>query len=136
MAQYLVRFLLSLSILISSGYSAIYASIDSDNAIESAGGSFETSVGINNTPHHPLSFSAPKEHGNNIFTVNNSKIEEEDDEFATNHSFLDSAHFSAIYFTRIFGFLFQNFSHDLHFSKFIPNTGDLRKHLVIQVFRI
>ncbi|WP_339868914.1 hypothetical protein [uncultured Algoriphagus sp.] len=136
MAKYLVRFLLSLSILISSGYSAIYASIDSDNALESAGGSFETSVGINNTKQHPLSFSATKEHGSDIFTVNNSKVEEEDDEFVTNHSFLDSAYFSAIYFTRIFGFLFQTSSHDLHFSKFVPNTIELRKHVVIQVFRI
>ncbi|UZD22929.1 hypothetical protein PBT90_05790 [Algoriphagus halophytocola] len=138
MAKYLVRFLLSLSILISSGYSAIYASVDTDNAIDGYEGSFETVVGINNTQQHPLSFSASKEHGTSIFTVNNSKVEEEEkeDEFVTNHDFLDSAHFSAIFLTRIFGFLFQDFSHDLHFSKFIPNTGELRKHVVIQVFRI
>ncbi|TXE04073.1 hypothetical protein [Algoriphagus aquimarinus] len=136
MATYLVRFLLSLSILISSGYSAIYASIDSDNAIDSYGASFETTVGVNNTRQHPLSYSAAKEHGSDIFTVNNSKIEEEDDDFVTSSHFLDYHYLSALYFTRIFGFLFQDLPEDLHFSKFVPNTRTLRLHVVIQVFRI
>ncbi|RAI92291.1 hypothetical protein [Algoriphagus yeomjeoni] len=136
MATYLVRFLLSLSILISSGYSSIYASIDTKNTLDSNGLSFESSLGVNNTDQHPLSFSTTKEHGTDIFTVNNSKIEEEDDELANNHSFLDGSQFDAAYFTRIFNFLFRDSSHDLHFSKFIPNPNKHRKHIVIQVFRI
>ncbi|REG84442.1 hypothetical protein [Algoriphagus antarcticus] len=136
MAKYLVRFLLSLSILISSGYSAIYASIDNDNTIDSYGGSFESSLGVNNTRQHPLSYSASKEHGNDIFTVNNSKIEEEEDDFVSSHSFLDYHYFNALHFKRIFGFLFQDLSQDLHFSKFVPDTRALRLHVLIQVFRI
>ena len=136
MAKYLVRFLLSLSILISSGYSAIYASIDSDNALESVGGSFETTMGINNSRQHPLSISTSKEHGKEIFTVNNSKIEEEDDDFVTSNSFLDYNYFNALHFNRIFGLLSQDLTEDLHFCKFIPNTRALRLHVVIQVFRI
>lgn len=136
MAKYLVRFLLSLSILISSGYSAIYTSVDTDNTLESYGASFESTVGVNNTHQHPLTYSANKEHGNSIFTVNNSKIEEEDDEIVNNHTFLDSSHFGGLYFSQIFGFLFQDLAEDLHFSKFVPNTKALRLHVVNQVFRI
>ena len=133
MATYLVRFLLSLSILISSGYSAIYANIDTDNTIDSYGASFENTIGVNNTRQHPLSYSASKEHGSDIFTVN---IEEEDDDFVSSSNFLDAHYFNALHFTRIFGFLFQDLPEDLHFSKFIPDTKALRLHVVIQVFRI
>ncbi|WP_157243419.1 hypothetical protein [Algoriphagus resistens] len=136
MATYLVRFLLSFSILLSSGYSAVYANIDSDTAMDSLGSSFETVQGTNNSRQHPLTFSAPKQQGKDIFIVNNSKVEEEDDEFVSDHSFVNSTHLSALYFARIFGFLFQDFTQDLHSSKFVPNTITLRKHLVIQVFRI
>ena len=136
MAKYLVRFLLSLSILISSGYSAIYANIDTDNALDSQDGSFENVVGVNNTLQHPLSYSASSEQGRDIFTVNNSKVEEEDDDFVVSNSFLDFHSFNTLHFERIFRFLFLDLSEDLHFSKFIPNTTSLRLHLVIQVFRI
>lgn len=136
MAKYLVRFLLSFSILLSSGYSAIYANIDGDNAIDSYGSSFETVHGANNSCQHPLSYSATKENGNDIFTVNNSKVEEKDDDFISSNNFLDLHYFNALHFTRIFGFLFQDLSEDLHFSKFVPNTRALRLHVVIQVFRI
>ncbi|PZX49374.1 hypothetical protein [Algoriphagus chordae] len=136
MAKYLVRFLLSLSILISSGYSAIYANVDNDNTFDSYGSSFENTVGVNNTKQHPLSYSESKLHDSGIFTVNNSKIEEEDDDYVNSPNFLDSNYFNALYFTRIFGFLFQDLPQDLHFSKFIPDTRSLRLHVVIQVFRI
>lgn len=136
MAKYLVRFLLSLSILISSGYSAIYASIGSDAAIDSYGASFENSLGVNNSRQHPLSYSESKEHGNNIFAVNNSKVEEEDKDFGSNDNFLDYQYFNALHFTRIFRYLFLDLSEDLYFSKFIPDTRALRLHVVIQVFRI
>lgn len=133
MAKYLVRFLLSLSILISSGYSAIYANLVNDTTI---GDSFENTVGVNSTRQHPLSYSASKDHGNDIFTVNNSKVEEEDDDFVSSNNFLDFHYFSALQFTRIFGFLFQDLVQDLHFSKYIPTIRTLRLHVVIQVFRI
>ncbi|MEB2786309.1 hypothetical protein [Algoriphagus persicinus] len=136
MVTYLVRLLLSLSILISSGYSVIYASIDSDNIIDSIGGSFETAIGIYNTHQHPLSFTASKEHGNEIFTVNNSKIEEEDKDFASSSSFLNCHYLNALHLNRIYGFLFQDLPEDLHYSKFVPDTRSLRLHVVIQVFRI
>lgn len=135
MAKYLVRFLLSLSILISSGYSAVYANLANDNTIDGYGSSFENTVGVNNTSQHPLSYSATKEQGNDIFIVNNSKVEEEDDDFVSSN-LLDYHYFSALQFTRIFGFLFNDLSEDLHFSKFIPDTRALRIHLLIQVFRI
>ncbi|MEP0713804.1 hypothetical protein [Algoriphagus sp.] len=137
MAKYLVRFLLALSILLSSGYSAIYANVANDAAIDNLGGSFESVVGTNNTKQHPLTFSTSKAKGKDIFTVNNSKVEEEDDEFSTDHKFLKSTQLEASYFfTRVFGFLFLDLSHDLHFSKFVPNTSELRKHVVLQVFII
>jgi len=136
MAKYLVRLLLSLSILISSGYSAIYANLANDTTIDGYGGSFENTVGVNSTRQHPLSYSASKEHGNNIFTVNNSKVEEEDDDVVSSNSFLDFHYFSALQFTRIFGFLFQDLVQDLHFSKFTHTIRALRLHVVIQVFRI
>ncbi len=137
MATYLVRFLLSLSILISSGYSSIYASVESENTIDSYSGTFESSLGVNNTRQHPLSYSTTKEHGNDIFTVNNSKIEEEEDEELVNrYKFLEAHYFNALHFTRLFGSLFQDLPEDLHFSKFVPDTSALRLHVVIQVFRI
>lgn len=138
MATYLVRFLLSLSILISSGYSSIYASIESENTIDSYSGTFESSLGVNNTRQHPLSYSTAKEHGNDIFTINNSKIEEEEeeDELINRYKFLDAHYFNALYFTRIFGFLFDDLAEDIHFSKFIPDASTLRIHVLIQVFII
>lgn len=136
MAKYLIRFLLSLSILISSGYSSIYANVDTDNAINSYGGTFENVLGTNSTRQHPLSISTTKGHGSDIFTVNNSKIEEEEEDFAGNDHFVDHKYLTALHFTRIFEFLYQNLSGDLHFSKFVPDTQTHRIHLVIQVFRI
>ena len=136
MSKYLIRLLLSLSILISSGYSAIYANADNDIAIDSYGGSFENTVGVNNTRQHPLSYSSTKEHGADIFTVNNSKVEEEDDDAVISNGFLDYHFFNAFHFEKILGFLFHDLSEDLHFSKFIPNPQSLRIHLLIQVFRI
>lgn len=136
MAQYLVRFLLSISILLSSGYSAIYANIANENALENFGDSVKTAFATNSSQQSQLTYSKGKDQEADIFIVNNSKVEEEDDDLDVIQAFLDSANFSALYFTGIFGFLFQNFSHDLHFSKFIPDPSSLRKHVVLQVFRI
>lgn len=136
MTKYLVRLLLSFSILLSSGYSAIYANIDNDNAIDNLGSSFETVQGVNDSSQHPLSYSKSKEHGSDIFTVNNAKVEEEDKDAVKENNFLEHHFLSALHFSRIFGFLFQELTEDLHFSKFIPNTKSLRLHLVIQVFII
>ncbi len=136
MAKYLVRLILAFSILLSSGYSAVYANFDSDSTFESLQNSFETAIGANSSLQHPLTLSKTKDHGTDIFTVNNSKVEEEDDEFVSNNSHLNPAQLSAIYITQLVSFLFQESSHDLHFSKYIPFTGTIRKHVVIQVFRI
>ncbi|WPR73991.1 hypothetical protein [Algoriphagus sp. NG3] len=136
MAKYLVRLILAFSILLSSGYSAVYANLDSDSTFESLENSFETAIGSNSSLQHPLTLSKAKDHSTDIFTVNNSKVEEEDDEFVSNNSHLNPSQLSAIYITQIVGFIFQESSHDSHFSKYIPSTGSVRKHIVIQVFRI
>ncbi|MCE7054341.1 hypothetical protein LZF95_06620 [Algoriphagus sp. AGSA1] len=136
MTKYLVRLILAFSILLSSGYSTIYASFDSESTFEDLGNSFGTAVGANSSRQHPLTLSKAKEHGADIFTVNNSKVEEEDDEFVSNKSLLNSDHLNAVHFTQLFNFLFKESSHDLHFSKYIPSTGSVRKHVIIQVFRI
>ncbi|PZX50448.1 hypothetical protein LV84_04010 [Algoriphagus ratkowskyi] len=135
MANYLVRFLVSLSILISSGYSAVYANQANENAKDEYGSLFANSIGVNNSSQHPLTFSAANDHGNDIFIVNNSKVEEEDDDFVSSNV-LDFQYFSALQFTQVFVFLSNDLSEDLPFSKFTPNTPTLRLHVLFQVFRL
>ncbi|MGX7835597.1 hypothetical protein ACWKSR_10645, partial [Campylobacter fetus subsp. venerealis] len=116
---------LAFSILLSSGYSTIYASFDSESTFEYLENSFETTVGANSSHDHPLTLSKAKEHGTDIFTVNNSKVEEEDDEFIPNKSLIKGDHSNEIYFSQLFNFIFKESSHDLHFSKYIPSTSSV-----------
>lgn len=135
MVKFLFRIIVSLCILISSGYSLAYAGQDTDSAFAYTDDSY---FGFNNTSGHPLTFSAEsQDHGKDIFVVNNSKNEEDDDDYVALKDFLDSSsYYSTLFFTKFFGFLFLDLPKGSHFSEHLSIISPHTWRVLIQVFII
>ena len=137
MIKLITRFVLSLSILLSSGYSQLYA-----HAIEEAPHytpsnsllSHQNSTVDSDFAEH---LQVLHNHASGTVKVDATDIEEKDDVLVSFKKFVQSSnYFTAIFCTLILGFLYRFIQKSLFFSKHFYYKLSHRKHLLIQVFTI
>ena len=137
MIKLITRIVLSLCILLSSGYSQLY----SHSIEEGPHYTPSNSLLIQQNSQISNNFSAHlqvlHDHATGTVKVDATDIEEKDDILVSFKKFVESSiYFTAIFCTQILAFLFLFVQKSLHFSKHFFYKTSHRKHLMIQVFTI
>jgi|GEM_PF-1081688 len=136
MMKLLIRLILSLCILLSSGYGQLYAHKHLSNISHSLLAADQISAGFNHQdlPHIIKTTSSDTEKG---IQINALDIEEEETEFSSSKKCQESSKvLTSIFHAFTSGFLFENIKVGLLPGKQFSNTSSYRWHLIIQVFRI
>ncbi|WP_200974548.1 hypothetical protein [Echinicola sp. 20G] len=140
MIKFVIRFLLSLCILLSSGYSQLYAHHIQEGRIHAAEGAFgelDQSQVSAEMGHESFIIKTSLTDNAKDYGLDVLEIEEKDDEFIVSNKYLaDSSYLTAIFYAFSSGYLIQSITNGLHISKHLFNTSSYRIHLVLQVFVI
>ncbi|WP_186753997.1 hypothetical protein [Echinicola salinicaeni] len=142
MIKFFVRILLSLCVVLSSGYSQLYAhkhlevnTYAPSSILEVSG---QVNHGIRNSHDFFLkSLSSISERDG--FQLDTSDFEEEDDEIRSFKKYVENSnYFAALFFAEVFKELFRYINPDpgLHYGKHYINTLSNCLYLKIEVFRI
>lgn len=137
MIKLITRFVLSFCILLSSGYSQLYAHAIEEGLqyapVNSMLSHQRSSVDTDFSSHIHILHN----HESGTIKVDVSDIEEKDDILISFKKFVQSSnYYTAIFCTLILGFLFRFIQKSLFFSKHFYYKLSHRKHLLIQVFTI
>ncbi|UCS94046.1 hypothetical protein KZP23_03155 [Echinicola marina] len=142
MVKFFVRILLSLCVVLSSGYSQLYAHKHQEvntytpSSIVDLCGQIKSGV-KNSHDFFVKSLSSVAERDG--FKFDSSDFEEEDDNIRSFKKYMDSSkYFAALFFARVLRDLFRYINPDpgLRYSKSFAHTESYRLHLMIEVFRI
>ncbi|MEN2284160.1 hypothetical protein AAGF08_18595 [Algoriphagus sp. SE2] len=137
MIKLITRFVLSLCILLSSGYSQLYAHAIQEGVQYAPANSLlshqSSTVDTDFSNHIHILHT----HTSGTVKVDVTDIEEKDDILVSFKKFVQSSnYYTAIFCTLILGFLFRFIQKSLFFSKNFYYKLSHRKHLLIQVFTI
>ncbi|WP_215224365.1 hypothetical protein [Echinicola shivajiensis] len=139
MVKFLVRILLSLCVVLSSGYSQLYAhKYQEANTFSPASITEVSGIGVKNA-HDVFLKSLSSVSQKDGFQLDTSDFEEEDDEIRLFKKHVESSnYFAALFFAQVLKDLFRYINPDrgLHYRKHFANTVSNRLHLMIEVFRI
>lgn len=149
MVKFLIRFLLSLSILLLSGYSYLYAHSHQEGAFSSlkknlkeadqsgvsffrSSSAFTIQSSSSNTEKPPVKIEAAE-----IIEIEEEEDKDENDKLIALKKHSESSnHFAAIFNDLVFGSLFQGDCIDFPFWKSFSYHSSYRLYLIFRVFRI
>lgn len=137
MIRLITRVVLSLCILLSTGYSQLYSHEMEDGhqyaQFESANQSANATFSSDQLAKIPVL----QIHSPGKIKLDPTEIEEKDDILILFKKYVEiSNYFTAIFCTLILGFLFRFIQKSLFLSKHFHHITSYRKHLIIQVFTI
>lgn len=137
MTKLITRIVLSFCILLSSGYSQLYAHEMEESHQYAQEDNFSGSENSQVTRSHSEQIPFIQTHTPSKIKLDPTEIEEEDDVLFSFKKYVENSnYFIAIFCTLILGFLFRFIQRSLFLSKHFYRISSHRMHLINQVFTI
>ncbi|WP_296705783.1 hypothetical protein [Algoriphagus sp.] len=137
MIKLITRIVLSLCILLSSGYSQLYSHEMEENHPYAQTTELPGQETSSISSEHPVQLPIISTHISGNIKIDPTEIEEDDDVLFSFKKYVEnSIYFSAIFCTLILGFLLKFIQRKLFLSKHFFHITSYRMHLLYQVFTI